>query len=189
MLRIKKGFSEHLLQMALLFSLIGFDHLWPTSFDTGSSVPFAEVNVGSLDHWANDGYSYGFGPSTQIHPKIVDRYLDRHWLINELLSLGRYGDRYPSNIEAYLMNVDDNENNNENGNENSNENSQDDQHQQHNQQPSADNEVKTEPKEENNVEDVDQVFDTNIVDDVFMLEPEVSVFISLLSFFLLLFDG
>lgn len=163
MLRIKKGFSEQLLQMAILLSLItSFDRLWPTPFDTWSSTSPAEVEVGQLVHWDDDGYSYGFGPSTQIHPKIVDRYLDRHWLINEVLSLGRYGDRYPSNIEAYLLNVE------------GDGNDSDDQQQQ---QPSADGQVKIEPKEENIDEDVDQVFDTNIVQDVLMLEPEVGNFI------------
>lgn len=162
MLRIKKGFSEQLLQVALLLSLIGCDRLWP-SFGIWPSVPSAEIEVGPLDHWGDDSYSYGFGPLTQIHPKSVDRYLDRHWLLNELLSLGRYGDRYPSNIEAYLLNVD------------GDENDRDDQ-----QQESDSQEVKIEPKENDEDDDVDKVFDTNIVDDVFMLEPEVSFFIHLL---------
>lgn len=159
MLRIKKGFSEQLLQMALLLSLIGCDRLWPT-FSIWSSVPSAEVEVGPLDHWGDDSYSHGFGPLTQIHPKSVDRYLDRHWLLNELLSLGRYGDRYPSTIEAYLLNVD------------GDENSRDDQ-----QQESEGQVVKIEPKENDSEdEDVDKVFDTDIVEDVFMLAPEVSFF-------------
>lgn len=166
MLRIKKGVSEQLLQMALLLSLIGCDRLWPT-FGIWSSTPSAEVEVGPLDHLGDDSYSYGFGPSTQIHPKSVDRYLDRHWLLNELLSLGRYDDRYPSNIEAYLLNVE------------GDENSRDDQ-----QQESGGPVVKTEPKDdENEDEDVNEVFDTNIVEDVFMLAPEVS----LLSFCMLMF--
>ncbi|XP_025412815.1 segmentation protein cap'n'collar isoform X2 [Sipha flava] len=152
MLRIKKGFSEQLLQMALLLSLIGCDRLWPT-FGIWSSAPSAEIEVG---HWNQDSYSHGFGPLTQIHPKSVDQYLDRHWLLNELLSLGRYGDRYPLNIEAYLLNVD------------GDENGQDDQ-----QQESEGQVVKNEPKENDNEdEDVDQVFDTDIVEDVLMLEPE-----------------
>lgn len=156
MLRIKKGFSEQMLQMALLLSLIGCDRLWPT-IGIWSSAPSAEVEVGPLDRWNDDGYSFnGIGPLTQIHPKSVDRYLDRHWLFNELLSLGRYGDRYPSNIEAYLLNVDGDENG------------------QDNQQQEPDQVVKTEPKE-NDAEDddVDRVFDTNIVEDVLMLAPEV----------------
>lgn len=160
MLRVKKGFSEQLLQMALLLSLIGYDRLWP-SFGIWPSVPLVEV--GPLERWGDDGYSYGSGPFTQIHPKSVDRYLDRHWLLNELLSLGRYVDRYPSNIEAYLLNVD------------GDENDRDDQHQEPEGQV-----VKTEPKE-NDTEDDDvaKVFDTDIVEDVFLLAPEVSFFIQM----------
>jgi len=153
MLRIKKGFSEQLLQMALLLSLIGYDRLWPT-FGIWPSAPSAEIEVGPLDQWGDDSYSNGFGPLTQIHPKSVDRYLDRQWLLNELLSLGRYGDRYPSNIEAYLLNVD--------GDENGRDDKQ--------QQDSGGQVVKTEPKENNNEDD--DVFDTDIVEDVFMLAPE-----------------
>lgn len=161
MLRIKKGFSEQLLQMALLLSLIGYDRLWPT-FGIWPSVPSAEIEVGPLDRWGDDSYSNGFGPLTQIHPKSVDRYLDRQWLLDELLSLGRYGDRYPSNIEAYLLNVD------------GDENSRDDQQQ----QDPGGQAVKTEPKENDSEdEDVDRVFDTDIVEDVLMLAPEVSFFI------------
>ncbi|XP_060876797.1 segmentation protein cap'n'collar-like isoform X1 [Metopolophium dirhodum] len=156
MLRIKKGFSEQLLQMALLLSLIGCDRLWPT-FGIWPSAPSAEVEVGPFGRWDDDSYSNGFGPLTQIHPKSVDRYLDRQWLLNELLSLGRYGDRYPSNIEAYLLNVD------------GNENGQDDQ-----QQPGPGGHVvKTEPKENDDEDNDDvEVFDTDIVEDVFMFAPE-----------------
>lgn len=158
MLRIKKGFSEQLLQVALVLSLIGCDRLWPT-FDIWSSAPSAEIEVGQ---WNRGSYSHGFGPLTQIHPKSVDRYLDQHWLLNELLSLGRYGDRYPSNIEAYLLNID------------GDENGQDDQ-----QQEPEGQVVKTEPKENDNEdEDVDQAFDTDIVGDILMLEPEVSFLFS-----------
>ncbi|KAE9532045.1 hypothetical protein AGLY_010247 [Aphis glycines] len=161
MLRIKKGFSEQLLQMALLLSLIGYDRLWPT-FGIWPSAPSAEIEVGPLDRWGDDSYSNGFGPLTQIHPKSVDRYLDRQWLLDELLSLGRFGDRYPSNIEAYLLNVD------------GDENGRDDQQQ----QDSGGQVVKTEPKENDSEdEDVDRVFDTDIVEDVLMLAPEVSFFI------------
>lgn len=156
MLRIKKGFSEQLLQMALLLSLIGYDRLWPT-FGIWPSVPSAEIEVGPLDRWGDDSYSNGFGPLTQIHPKSVDRYLDRQWLLDELLSLGRFGDRYPSNIEAYLLNVD------------GDENGRDDQQQ----QDPGGQVVKTEPKENDSEdEDVDRVFDTDIVQDVLMLAPE-----------------
>lgn len=167
MLRVKKGFTEQLLQMALLLSLIGCDYLWPT-FGIWPSVPSAEVEVGPLDHWGDDSYSYGFSPSTQIHPKSVDRYWDRHWLLNELLSLGRYGDRYPSNIDAYLLNVD------------GDENSRDDQPQE-----AAGRDVKIEPKENDDSgedENVDEVFDTDIVEDVFMLAPEVSVIFCLITY-------
>lgn len=164
MLRIKKGFSEQLLQMALLLSLIGCDRLWPT-FGIWPSAPSAEIEVGPLDRWGDDSYSNGFGPLTQIHPKSVDRYLDRHWLFNELLSLGRYGDRYPSNIEAYLLNVD------------GDENGRDEQQQQQQPDPGG-HVVKTEPIENDDEDDdVDKVFDTDIVDDVFMFAPEVSLFI------------
>lgn len=158
MLRVKKGFSEQLLQVALLLSLMGCDRLWPAQGLWPTLSP-TEMQVGPLHRFGEDGYAYGFGPSTQIHPKIVDRYLDRHWLLSELLSLGRYGDRYPSNIEAYLLNVD------------GDENGRDDQ-----QPQGAGDEVvpKTEPKEEEDEDDVDRVFDTDIVDDVFMLAPEVS---------------
>ncbi|XP_025191395.1 segmentation protein cap'n'collar-like isoform X2 [Melanaphis sacchari] len=156
MLRIKKGFSEQLLQMALLLSLIDYDRLWPT-FGIWPSAPPAEIEVGPLDQWGDDSYSNGFGPLTQIHPKSVDRYLDRQWLLNDLLSLGRYGDRYPSNIEAYLLNVD------------GDENGRDDQQQ----QDSGGQVVKTEPKENDNEDDdANRVFDTDIVEDVFMFAPE-----------------
>lgn len=170
MLRVKKGFSEQLLQVALMLSLIGCDRLlWPT-FGIWSSAPSAEVEVGPLqDRWGDDGYSYGSGPLTQIHPKSVDRYLDRHWLLNELLSLGRYGsDRYPSNIEAYLLNVDGG---------GGDENGRDDQPQESG-GGGGDVFVKIEPKTENDDEvddDMGQGFDMDaIVDDVLMLEPEVS---------------
>lgn len=153
MLRIKKGFSDQLLQIALLLSLIGCDRLWPT-FGIWPSAP---VEVGPLNRWADDSYSNGFRPLTQVHPKSVDRYLDRQWLLNELLSLGRYGDRYPSNIEAYLLNVD------------GDENGRDDQPQ----PDSCSQVVKTEPKDNDDEDDdVNKVFDTDIVDDVFMLAPE-----------------
>jgi len=161
MLRIKKGFSEQLLQMALLLSLIGCDRLWPT-FGMWPSAPSAEVAVGPFGQWDDDSYSNGFGPLTQIHPKSVDRYLDRQWLLNELLSLGRYGDRYPSNIEAYLLNVD------------GDENGQDDQQE----QGPGGHVVKTEPKENDDEDNDDvEVFDTDIAEDVFMFAPEVSFFI------------
>jgi len=161
MLRIKKGFSEQLLQMALLLSLIGCDRLWPT-FGIWPTAPSAEVEVGPFGRWDDDSYSNGFGPLTQIHPKSVDRYLDRQWLLNELLSLGRYGDRYPSNIEAYLLNVD--------GDENGQDNQQ--------QQGPGGHVVKTEPKENDDEDNDDvEVFDTDIVEDVFMFAPEVSFFI------------
>ncbi|XP_050523220.1 segmentation protein cap'n'collar isoform X2 [Daktulosphaira vitifoliae] len=157
MLRLKKGFSEHLLQVALLLSLIGSDRLGPT-FGIWSSVPSAEVEVGPLQHWNTDGYSQAFGPFSEIHPKSVERDLDRQWLLSELLSLGRYSERYPSNIEAYLLNVDGSDGND-------------------NQQPGGQGVVKTEPKEEDsgNGEDDDDAenpFDTDIVRDVFTLEPE-----------------
>ncbi|XP_050430343.1 segmentation protein cap'n'collar [Adelges cooleyi] len=158
MLRLKKGFSEHLLQVALLLSLIGSDRLWP-SFGIWSSAPSAEVEVGPLQRWNDDGYSPGFGPFTEIHPKHVDRDLDRQWLLGELLSLGRYGERYPSNIEAYLLNVDGGDENNDQ------------------QQQDGRGVVKTEPKEDDSGNgdedgDEDSPFDTDIVDDVFTLEPE-----------------
>lgn len=161
---MKKCFSEQLLQVALLLSLIGCDRLWPCTFGIWSSPSSAEVEVGPLDRWGDDdGNSYGFGPSTtNIHPKNVDRYLDRQWLFNELLSLGRFGDRYPSNIDAYLLNVD------------GDENGRDDQ--QH-QEAAGGKVVKIEPKEnDTSDEDVDRVFDTDIVEDVFLLAPEVSFF-------------
>lgn len=162
MLRIKKCcFSEKLLQMALLLSLIGYDWLWPCQFSIRSSVPSAEVEVGPLlDHWGDDSNTYGFGLSPQwIHLKNVDRHLDQQWLLNELMSLGRFGDRYPSNIEAYLLNVD------------GDENGRDDQQQE---ATGCDQTVKSEPKDENVDEDVVEAFDTDIVEDVFMLAPEVS---------------
>lgn len=162
MLQIKKGFSDQLLQIALLLSLIGYDRLWPT-FGVWPSTPLAEVEVGPLDHWGrNDSYSYGFGPSTQIHPKSVGRYLNQHhWLLNELLSLGRYGDRYPSNIEAYF-NVD------------GDENGRDDR----TQEACGQVTVKTEPEDDDAVD----VFDTDIGEEVFMLAPEVSFFSVSLTF-------
>lgn len=150
-----------------MLSLIGCDRLWPT-FGIWSSAPSAEVEVGPLqDRWGDDSHSYGSRPLTQIHPKSVDRYLDRHWLLNELLSLGRYGsDRYPSNIEAYLLNVD--------GGGGGDENGRDDQPQ----DSGGGRVVKIEPKTENDDEvddDMGQGFDMDsIVDDVLMLEPEVS---------------
>jgi len=159
MLRIKKGFSEQLLQMTLLLSLIGCDRLWPCTFGIWSSAPPPEVEVGLFDHWGDDSNSYGFGPLARIHPKSVDRYLDRQWLLNELLSLGRFGDRYPSNIDAYLLNVDGDENKDQQ------------------QEAAGGQAVKTEPKENGSGdEDEDKAFDTDIVEDVFMLAPEVSFF-------------
>lgn len=169
MLRVKKGFSEQLLQVALMLSLIGCDRLWPT-FGIWPSAPSAEVEVGPLDRWGDNGYSYGSVPLTQIHPKSVDRYLDRHWLLNELLSLGRYGaDRYQSNIEAYLLNVDGGD---DNGRDN-----------QPQESGGGCHVVKIEPKTENDDEDddMDHVFNMDsIVDDVLMLEPEVRFFDSVL---------
>lgn len=166
MLRVKKSFSEQLLQVALLLSVIRCDRLWPTlTFGIiCPSAPLSEVEVGSyLDHWGrNHGYSHEFGPSTQIHPKSVGRHPD--WLLNELLSLGRYGDRYPSNIEAYLQL------NEQDGNEKG----RDDRPQE-----ADDQVVKTEPKEndDNGDDDVAEASDTDIGEDVFMLAPEVSFFL------------
>lgn len=183
--------------MALLLSLIGYDRLWPTFGGIWSSAPSAEVEVGPLlqDRWGDvdDGYSpHGLGLLTRVHPKSVDRgYLDRHWLLNELLSLGRYDeDRYPSNIEAYLLNVDGDGQNQRvggvSGGVGGGDEDEDDQR-----QTCGGPVIKTELKKEYDDDDgdvaaaapegrgndVDQAsFDTDIVDDVFMLAPEVSPF-------------
>lgn len=110
MLMIKKIYTDELLQLALLLSLLRVDP------DSTLGLDIQTIGVGSLDlhngsGWHTDSRTIIHRPAF-IHPKNLDSVLLNYErdLIEDLNSLGRYNriNNYaPNDIHAYLLNIDD----------------------------------------------------------------------------------
>ncbi|OXU24261.1 hypothetical protein TSAR_008861 [Trichomalopsis sarcophagae] len=109
MLNLKKIYSDELLQLALLLSLLRVD---PDSY---LGLDMQTIGVGSLDlnngsGWHTDSHTIVHRPAF-VHPKNLDSMLLNYErdLIEDLNSLGRYNriNTAPNDIHAYLLNVDD----------------------------------------------------------------------------------
>ncbi|KAJ8684052.1 hypothetical protein QAD02_019844 [Eretmocerus hayati] len=108
MLNFKKLYSDEMLQLALLLSLLRVD---PDSY---LGLDIQTIGVGSLDlnngsGWHTDAHTIVHRPA-YIHPKSLDSVLLNYQrdLFEDLNSLGRYNrmNTARNNIHAYLLNVD-----------------------------------------------------------------------------------
>lgn len=108
MLNLKKFYSDELLQIALLLSLMRVD---PDSY---LGIDMQTVNVGSLDlnngsNWNNDAHHTIIHRPAFVHPKNLDSILLNYErdLFEDLNALGRYNiiNNARNDIHAYLLNV------------------------------------------------------------------------------------
>ncbi|XP_011504987.1 PREDICTED: segmentation protein cap'n'collar isoform X2 [Ceratosolen solmsi marchali] len=109
MLNLKKLYSDELLQLALLLSLLRVD---PDSY---LGLDIRTIGVGSLDlnngsGWHTDSHTIVHRPAF-IHPKNLDSVLLNYErdLFEDLNLLGRYNriNAAHNDIHAYLLNIDD----------------------------------------------------------------------------------
>jgi hypothetical protein len=108
MLNLKKLYSDELLQLALLLSLLRVD---PDSY---LGLDIQTIGVGSLDlnngsGWHTDSHTIVHRPAF-VHPKNLDSVLLNYErdLFEDLNSLGRYNriNAAHNDIHAYLLNID-----------------------------------------------------------------------------------
>ncbi|XP_058801155.1 endoplasmic reticulum membrane sensor NFE2L1-like isoform X1 [Phymastichus coffea] len=109
MLNLKKFYSDELLQLALILSLLRVD---PDSY---LGLDIQTIGVGSLDlnngsGWHTDSHTIVHRPAF-VHPKNLDSILLNYErdLFEDLNALGRYNriNAAHNDIHAYLLNIDD----------------------------------------------------------------------------------
>lgn len=108
MLCLKKVYTDELLQIAILLSLLRVDRNSNLQYD----VPAIGVGINdNIDGWRQTPHIL-IHRDVQIHPKNLDSILLNNYeqhVFDELNSLGRYNrfNILQHNVQAYLLNVDD----------------------------------------------------------------------------------